>query len=115
MNELENIDNINIDELYNRIVVLIEKAKIQLEQRKNIEDEEQLNSMKLLINSYIGFAKSLIWEQKIIGLEISKKKQIHFQMQKSKLNKRKEKKDDIVKHDEIYAGILKELHKKFDK
>ena len=25
------------------------------------------------------------------------------------------KKDDIVKHDEIYAGILKELHKKFDK
>ena len=36
-------------------------------------------------------------------------------MQKSKLNKRKEKKDDIVKHDEIYAGILKELHKKFDK
>ena len=40
MNELENIDNINIDELYNRIVVLIEKAKIQLEQRKNIEDEE---------------------------------------------------------------------------
>ncbi len=27
MNELENIDNINIDELYNRIVVLIENAK----------------------------------------------------------------------------------------
>lgn len=26
-----------------------------------------------------------------------------------------DKKDDIVKHDEIYAGILKELHKKFDK
>ena len=27
MNELENIDNVNIDELYNRIVVLIENAK----------------------------------------------------------------------------------------
>ena len=26
-----------------------------------------------------------------------------------------DKKDNIVKHDEIYAGILKELHKKFDK
>ena len=26
-----------------------------------------------------------------------------------------DKKEDIVKHDEIYAGILKELHKKFDK
>ena len=32
MNELENIDN--IDDLYNRIVTLIENAKIQLEQRK---------------------------------------------------------------------------------
>ena len=30
MNELENIDNINIDDLYNRIVTLIENAKIQL-------------------------------------------------------------------------------------
>lgn len=27
MNELENIDNINIDDLYNRIVTLIENAK----------------------------------------------------------------------------------------
>ena len=35
MNELENIDNINIDNLYNKIVDIIEKAKIQLEQRNN--------------------------------------------------------------------------------
>ncbi len=27
MNELDNIENINIDDLYNRIVVLIENAK----------------------------------------------------------------------------------------
>ena len=27
MNELENIDNINIDDLYNKIVTLIENAK----------------------------------------------------------------------------------------
>lgn len=39
MNELENIDN--IDELYNRIVTLIENAKIQLEQRKNVEDNNK--------------------------------------------------------------------------
>ena len=26
-----------------------------------------------------------------------------------------DKKDTIVKHDEIYAEVLKELHKKFDK
>ena len=41
MNELENIDNINIDDLYNRIVTLIENAKIQLEQRKNVEDNNK--------------------------------------------------------------------------
>ncbi len=39
MNELENIDN--IDDLYNRIVTLIENAKIQLEQRKNVEDNNK--------------------------------------------------------------------------
>ena len=39
MNELENIDNINIDDLYNKIVDRIEKAKrndnIILEYRKS--------------------------------------------------------------------------------
>ena len=39
MNELENMDN--IDDLYNRIVTLIENAKIQLEQRKNVEDNNK--------------------------------------------------------------------------
>lgn len=37
MNELENIDNVNIDELYNRIVVLIENAKRNVAVKVNNE------------------------------------------------------------------------------
>ena len=35
MNELENIDNINIDDLYNRIVILIEKTKADVAVKVN--------------------------------------------------------------------------------
>ena len=37
MNELENINNINIDDLYNRIVTLIEKAKMNVAVKVNNE------------------------------------------------------------------------------
>ena len=37
MNELENLDNINIDDLYNRIVTLIEKAKMNVAVKVNNE------------------------------------------------------------------------------
>ena len=37
MNELENIDNINIDDLHNRIVTLIEKAKMNVAVKVNNE------------------------------------------------------------------------------
>lgn len=37
MNELENVDNINIDDLYNRIVTLIENAKRNVATKVNDE------------------------------------------------------------------------------
>lgn len=37
MNELENVDNINIDDLYNRIVTLIENAKKNVATKVNDE------------------------------------------------------------------------------
>lgn len=37
MNELENVDNINIDDLYNRIVALIENAKRNVATKVNDE------------------------------------------------------------------------------
>lgn len=41
MNELENVDNINIDDLYNRIVTLIENAK------RNVPDIADININRL--------------------------------------------------------------------
>lgn len=37
MNKLENVDNINIDDLYNRIVTLIENAKRNVATKVNDE------------------------------------------------------------------------------
>lgn len=63
-------------------------------------------------NVYLLFKNIDIKDLVLQKEEVSEVKYVYYKEFEKMLI---DKKDNIVKHDEIYAGILKELHKKFDK
>lgn len=63
-------------------------------------------------NVYLLFKNIELSNLKLQKEEVSEVKYVYYKDFEKMLI---DEKDNIVKHDEIYAGVLKELHTKFDK
>lgn len=78
--------------------------------------EQYINEKAMKIshisNVYLLFKDIELVDLKLQKEEVSQVKYVYYEDFEKMLI---DEKDNIVTHDEIYAGVLKELHKKFDK
>ena len=99
------LTNKTISELLNVSITQVSKLVNSLKNKKYIDSEliYKENSKQVEMRKLIPINKNTY---------LTKVKYVYYKDFEKMLI---DKKDNIVKHDEIYAGILKELHKKFDK
>lgn len=76
------------------------------------EEKERNLNIKHISNVYLLFRNIEIKDLKLQKEEVSEAKYVYYKDFEKMLVTEK---DSIVKHDEIYAGLLKVLHEKFDK
>lgn len=109
MNELENVDNINIDDLYNRIVTLIENAK------RNVPDIADININRLSKKRDEKILKEIIKHKDNLINELYQDKLILQQelLRKSKMFEKAEKyqkeRDNIMADNEALHNQVEKI------